>query len=109
MTGPIRGDDYAGTQYLKGVDLPTGTNEVRVRVIQFVYIPGQRSPLACQIDKVYGKEYLGINKTNIKQLMTLGFPDLSVLAGKTLVLATYPTNTPDGKMTIGLWVRSVEG
>lgn len=109
MTGPIRGEDYAGVPYLKGSDLPVGVNEVRVKVLQFMYIPGQRSPLACQIEKVHGKEIMGINKTNIKQLMTLGFPDLSLVIGRTLVLGTYPVNNPTtGAMTKGLWITSVE-
>lgn len=109
FTGPIRAGDYAGVPYLKGSDLPVGVSQVKVKIIQWVYVPGQRSPLACQIEKVYEKELLGINKTNIKQLITLGFPELSVLVGRTLVLGTYPVNNPTtGQLTVGLWIQAVE-
>lgn len=109
MTGPINANEYAGTPYLKGTDLPSGVNQVKARILEWVYIPGQRSPLACRIEKLYEKEFLGVNKTNIKQLLGFGFPDLSVLVNRTLVLGTYPVNNPStGQMTKGLWIMGVE-
>lgn len=107
--GPINADDYAANQFLKGSDVPAGTNEVRVRVKQFVKIQNARSPLIVQIEPTLGKEYLPLNKTNIGAIAKIIGKDLRLLINRTLVLIAYPVNNPStGQMGRGLFVARVE-
>jgi hypothetical protein len=109
MQGPINASDYAASNFLRGQDVPTSQNEIKVKVLSFVKIPGSRSPLVCQIEKAYDREFLPLNKTNIKQLAGIVGNNLQIVVGKSLVLVIYPVNNPStGQMTRGLYVSRVE-
>lgn len=92
--------------YLKGSDIPTDKSQAEVKVLAFVSLPNSRSPLVAQIEETYGKKYLPLNKTNIKQIQLITQQDdLRCILGRTLVLVVYPVNNPQTKqMTRGIYV-----
>jgi hypothetical protein len=110
VTGPVSASEFGMQQYLKGSDVPKEEAQVRCKVKGFVQIPGSRSPLVAEIEPVYGKQYLPLNKTNIAQIAGITqIDDLSVIIGYVLVLTVYPVNNPSsGAMTRGLYVSGIE-
>jgi hypothetical protein len=109
VTGEVNASDFAMQLYLKGSDVPQEYSTFKVRVVAFVRIQGSRSPLVAQIDPAFGKQYLPLNKTNIKQLSALVGNNLQVACGKVLSLTCYPVNNPSsGQMSRGLYVTGVE-
>lgn len=110
VTGEVSANDFAMQLYLKGSDVPAEYSTFKVKVVAFVKIPGSRSPLVCQIDPAFGKQFLPLNKTNIKQLATLtGQNNLQVVCGRVLTLACYPVNNPNtAQMSRGLYITAVE-
>jgi hypothetical protein len=110
ITGEVRADDFAMQMYLKGSDVPANLTEVKVKVLGFVRIAGSRSPLIAQIEPTYGKSYLPLNKTNIKQIAAITQNnDLRCIIGRTLKLMTYPVNNPSsGQLARGLFVGGAE-
>jgi hypothetical protein len=110
ITGEVRADDFAMQLYLKGSDVPQGESQVRVRVQGFVKIAGSRSPLVAQIEPTFGKSYLPLNKTNIKQIAAITQNnDLRCIIGRILVLVVYPVPNPTtGQMARGLFVGGAE-
>jgi len=111
ITGPVFASSFQIEDvYLKGSDIPQGITQTKVKVLAFVQIPGSRSPLVAQIETVYGKSYLPLNKTNIKQIQTLiQQDDLSVIVGHTLHLTVYMVNNPsNNQMSRGLYVTGGE-
>lgn len=108
-SGPINADDFAMQIYLKGTDVPANETFARCKIVQFVKIQGSRSPLVAQIEPVHGKNYLPLNKTNIKQLSAFVGKNLAAAIGRTVVMVVYPVNNPQsGQMTRGLYVGAVE-
>lgn len=110
ITGPIKGKDLAGGHYLKGEDVPNGVAEVKFRLVQFVRDPSGRSKLAAQISETYGKSMFGLNTTNIRSLMSLGYEDLQAAIGKTLVcmMGMQPNPQRGGMPTRALFITRVE-
>jgi len=106
ITGEVNATDFAMQLYLKGSDVPQGTSDLEVKVIGFVRIQGSRSPLIAQIEPMYGKSYLPLNKTNIKQIAGITQNnDLRCIIGRFLKLTVYPVNNPStGEMARGLFV-----
>jgi len=108
-TGPVNAKDFSSGNFLKGSDVPTGTNEVKVRALGFVTVPGSRSPLVLQIEKYLDRELMPLNKTNIKQVAAFVGDDLRAVIGRVIVLMVYPVNNPQtGQMSRGLYVSRVE-
>jgi len=109
VTGEVNAADFAMQLYLKGSDVPAEYSTFKVRVVAFVRIQGSRSPLVAQIDPAFGKQYLPLNKTNIKQLAGLIGNNLQATCGRVLTLTCYPVNNPSsGQMSRGLYITGVE-
>lgn len=110
ITGEINANDYAMQLYLKGSDVPMEHSTFKVKVVAFVKIPNTRSPLVAQIEPMFGKQYLPLNKTNIKQIAGITQQtDLRCVIGRFLHLTVYPVNNPQsGQMSRGLYVSGAE-
>ncbi|SRR6266436_2335472 len=107
-TGPVKASDFSSGNFLKGSDVPATLSEVKVRVLGFVTVQGSRSPLVAQIEKMYEKELLPLNKTNIKQLAAMIGDDLRQIVNKTIVFWVGPVPDPSGNIVRGLRIFRVE-
>lgn len=110
LSGRISLDDYAGTPYLTGSDVPQGTRDFMVQVRRFVHIQGARTKLVVEIDEIYGCGLFGLNTTNIRALQGMGIQDGQQLCGKKLKLmvGSQPNPQQNNRLVPALFVVGVE-
>jgi hypothetical protein len=110
LTGRISLDDYAGTPFLTGSDVPLGTREIKVVIRKFVHVPNARTKLTVEIDEIFGCGLLGLNTTNIRALQGMGYQDGQQLCGKTLrlMVGSQPNPQQGNRLVPALFVVGVE-
>jgi hypothetical protein len=110
ITTPIKAEDYAGGEFLKGSDVPEDLNTVSFQVLAFVNKKGSQSKLTAEIAETYGRTIFGLNTSNIRILAAMGYHDLQTLCGKTVtcVVCMQPNPQAMGTLVRSLLVSKVE-
>lgn len=110
MTGRLNINDYTGTPFLTGSQIPPGVRQVRFQILRFVNIPGARTQLSAEISETYGCVYFGFNISNVRVLEGLGVQDLQQIVGKTIVcqVGMQPNPQQNNRMVPALLVVNVE-
>jgi hypothetical protein len=93
-----------GAPLLKGSDVPKNVNSIKVKVTAVREAPKNfQSPIIIDIQEMYGKSAMALNKTSCQALADRYDDDLEKLVGKTVQFWIALQNNPkSGKLTRSL-------